>query len=203
MDHIGAILYINLAHRTDRNEHILKELHAFCDPTRVHRIDAVLDPNGAIGCAKSHIKALQYAQSHPEWRHVLIVEDDFTVAQGVDVNRLIQLLYNTAEFDIGLLTHNTPLMQHTPTSHESIKRVQYSQTASAYIIRQEYISTLIQNITEAVESMERHGVCHENSFDIYWNRLTATGAWYCVYPAVGYQCESYSDIQKHVTNYGC
>ena len=42
MDHIDAILYINLEYRKDRNEHILNEIHKICtDDSKIHRIDAI------------------------------------------------------------------------------------------------------------------------------------------------------------------
>jgi len=39
MYHIDAIIYINLEHRTDRNEHVLHEIHKLCtDDSKIHRI---------------------------------------------------------------------------------------------------------------------------------------------------------------------
>ena len=61
IDNIDAILYINLEHRPDRNDHCLNEIRKI-DPllTKTHRIDAILNKiNGALGCTLSHIKALQ------------------------------------------------------------------------------------------------------------------------------------------------
>jgi len=78
MEYIDAILYINLEHRKDRNEHILNEIHKICtDNSKIHRIDAIKNDNGALGCGLSHIKALEYAVKN-EWKTVLILEDDFT-----------------------------------------------------------------------------------------------------------------------------
>ena len=92
---------------------------------------------------------------------------------------------------------------YIPTSHDHIKKVIQSMTASSYIIKQEYIPLLLQNMSESVESMERDGIKHLNCIDTYWNTLQFTGNWYCVYPAIGYQYSSYSDIQLKVTDYGC
>lgn len=205
MQYIDAILYINLAYRTDRNEHILPEIAKLCtDPSKVHRIDAIKHDKGAIGCGLSHIKALQYAQSHPEWKSVLIVEDDFTFVPDKNYNELIELLYTVCpQFDVGLPSYNHNELKYTNTAHESIKKVSYSQTTSAYIIKQEYLVKLIRNLSEAVDSMQRHGVMHENSIDIYWNNLVRVDNWFCIYPAIGYQYNNYSDIQHGITNYGC
>ena len=60
LSHIDAILYINLDHRSDRMEHVLGEIRKI-DPTlsKSHRISAEYVPeHGALGCTKSHIKAL-------------------------------------------------------------------------------------------------------------------------------------------------
>lgn len=205
MQHIDAILYINLAHRTDRKEHILTELQKICnDSSKIHRIDAIKHASGAIGCGLSHIKALQYAQTHPEWKSVLILEDDFTCKPDINHNELIQTLYEIApKFDVGLLTNNPAELKYNNTVHESIKKVLFSQTASAYIIKQYYLPNLIENMMTAVQSMQIHGIRHENCIDIHWGVLQRKDNWFCIYPAIGYQYNSYSDIQNTITNYGC
>lgn len=203
MQHIDAILYINLAHRTDRNEHILNELSKVCNSSYIHRIDAIKHDQGAIGCGLSHIKALEYALSHSEWKSVLIVEDDFTWKENTDIPAMINALYQTSEFDIGLLSHNPIELKHNNTSHSNIKKVLFSQTASAYIIKQHYIPVLLKNMSDAIISMQVHGVKHENCIDIYWGSLQSKDNWYCIYPAIGYQYSNYSDIQRTVTTYGC
>ena len=54
--------------------HILNELHKICtdelhkictDDSKIHRIDAIKNDNGALGCGLSHIKALEYALKNP------------------------------------------------------------------------------------------------------------------------------------------
>jgi GR25 family glycosyltransferase involved in LPS biosynthesis len=205
MQHIDAILYINLAYRTDRNEHILMEIAKLCNnSSKIHRIDAIKHDKGAIGCGQSHIKALQYAQSHPEWNSVLILEDDFTFLPDKNYNEMINVLFQTCpQFDVGLPSYNHNELKYTNTEHDSIKKVSYSQTTSSYIIKQHYIPKLIANLSEAVDSMQHRGVMHENSIDIYWNNLIKAGNWFCIYPAIGYQYNNYSDIQNGITNYGC
>ena len=205
MQYIDAILYINLAYRTDRNEHILLEIAKICnDPSKIHRIDAIKHNKGAIGCGQSHIKALQYAQSRPEWNSVLILEDDFTFLPDKNYSEMINILFQTCpQFDIGLPSYNHNELKYTNTVHNSIKKVSYSQTTSSYIIKKHYIAKLIANLSEAVNSMQLHGVMHENSIDIYWNNLVRVGNWFCIYPAIGYQYNNYSDIENDITDYGC
>ena len=192
-----AILYINLEHRKDRNEHILNEIRKLCtDDSKIHRINAIKNANGALGCGLSHIKALKYALEMG-WETVLILEDDFTF-KG-DINK-INLLFEH-NFDVGLLSYNG--LQYMDTTNQSIKKVVYSQTTSSYIIKKDYIPTLMQNFKESMNDMVKHGKKHANCLDIYWTKLQPIHNWYTVFPSIGYQYENYSDIECRNVVYGC
>ena len=204
MEEIDAVLYINLAHRTDRKEHILFELQKWgVDSSKIHRVDAVYRVPGALGCGLSHIKALTEAYSHSEWKTVLILEDDFTF-RSTDSNKGIkQLLTSQPFFDVGLLSYNPDYIKYTDTMNPSIKKILYSQTTSSYLIRKHYIPTLLQNMKVATYDMERFGKRHENCIDIHWTLLQPHDHWYGIFPAIGYQYDNYSDIENRVTSYGC
>ena len=207
MNHIDAILYINLAHRIDRNEHILNEIHKLCkDDSKIHRIDAIQKDPGILGCGYSHIKTLQYALDHPEWNTVLILEDDFTFKSDSSVEILtnIEMLFNYCnDFNILFLSHNHNKIKYKDTHLPFLKKVNYSQTASSYIIKRDYIQTLLNNMSNGVNDMITNGIQHYNCIDVYWTRLMPLGKWYTIYPAIGYQYENYSDIEKKYTNYKC
>jgi GR25 family glycosyltransferase involved in LPS biosynthesis len=207
MEHIDAILYINLAHRTDRKEHVIHEIRKICvDDSKIHRIDAIRTEPGALGCGLSHIKALEYAMMHPEWKTILILEDDFTF-HGDDSAALLRALHALLTFsptlDMGLLSYNASVLRYGNTSHPLIKRILYSQTTSSYCIRSTYLSTLHQNMQESTMDMIIRGKTHENCVDIHWTTLQPWGQWYALFPAIGYQYDNYSDIEKRVTEYGC
>jgi hypothetical protein len=204
MEHIDAILYINLAHRTDRKEHVIHEIHKICrDDSKIHRIDAIRTEPGALGCGLSHIKALEYAMAHPNWKMVLILEDDFTF-HGDNTLALSSALQTLLipQMDIGLLSYNHSVLRYEDTS-PSIKRVLYSQTTSSYCIRSSYVPILLQNMRESTMDMLTRGKTHENCVDIHWTILQPYGYWYALFPAIGYQYDNYSDIEKRVTQYGC
>ena len=205
MESIDAILYINLAHRNDRNDHILFELQKWgVESSKIHRIDAVLKTPGALGCGLSHIKALTEAYSHSGWNTILILEDDFTFHSTSEINLQIRQLFTSQPFfDIGLLSYNSEYVKYTDTTTPSIKQIHYSQTTSSYLIHRHYIPTLLQNMKMATYDMERFGRRHENCIDIHWTSLQRTGQWYGIFPAIGYQYENYSDIEHRVTSYGC
>ena len=98
------------------------------------------------------------------------------------------------EYDVGLLSHNK--LRCSDTDNDSVKRVIYSQTASAYIIKRDYIPVLLQNMKEGMNDMLINGRRHENCIDIYWTSLQLKDKWYALYPAIGYQYGNHSDIEN-------
>jgi len=56
---------------------------------------------------------------------------------------------------------------------------------------------------ESTTDMIIRGKTHENCVDIHWTTLQPHGHWYALFPAIGYQYDNYSDIEKRVTQYGC
>jgi glycosyl transferase family 25 len=208
MSQIDAFLYINLEHRADRDLHVRNELRKLCpDESKIHRIDAIKIDPGILGCVKSHIKALEFALTHPEWNTILFVEDDFTFKSDnpVEIQSTVDLFLKdcSADMDVGLLSHHHTHIQFNDTHSPIVKRLHYSQTTSSYILKKHYISTLLQNFIESMTDMELRGVHHENSLDIHWTQLMKTDVWYGIFPSIGYQCEGYSDIQKEHVNYYC
>lgn len=203
LEQIDAIVYINLAHRTDRNEHILNEIHKICnDNSKIHRIDAIKNTNGALGCGLSHIKAMEYALLHNDWNTILIFEDDFTFKSNNSANIIKDinfLLNNSPDMDVGLLSHN--LLKKSNTSNDMIKKVIYSQTTSSYIIKKPYIHILLKNMKEAMIDMEQNGKSHKNCLDIHWTKLQSIHNWYTICPALGLQYDNYSDIENRHVSY--
>lgn len=95
---IDAVLVINLDGSSERWDRLTASFanHGLAD--KIHRIPAIRGTDvkgwnqkpwftersqprikqlaGAGGCALSHTRAVEYALAHPEWKHVLILEDD-------------------------------------------------------------------------------------------------------------------------------
>ena len=204
LEHIDAICYINLKHRVDRKEHILQEIKKI-DPTlsKTHHISAEYIPtNGALGCSRSHIKTLQFFLDHPEWNTCLLLEDDFTFSSDPS-QTLSYLLTTLPTYDMILLGCGTHDYITTGTEYSSILRVLSSQTTSGYIVHRDYIPLLLDNFITSSKYIAEHGKIHEYCLDIYWKRLMPLGKWYTFSSRIGYQYESFSDINNCVENYGC
>ena len=73
--------YINLDHRTDRNESTIKELRKL-GIHNPHRFSAIKKDNGAIGCYMSHLEVLKSARARG-LPYVTIFEDDILCNRGL------------------------------------------------------------------------------------------------------------------------
>lgn len=203
MENISAILYINLQRRNDRLEHITKEIAKVCsDETKVYRIDAVACEPGALGCTLSHQKALEFALEHPEWSHVLVLEDDFTFRDDVHVeDNIKRLVTHDASMDVALFAFGSAVLR--PTANDSIFKVESSQTTAGYLVSQTYIPVLLANFAEASTDMALNGFRPASCVDMHWKCLQPIGNWYTMVPSLGYQYANYSDIDRRPVNYGC
>ena len=207
IEYIDAILYINLEHRRDRNEHCLNEIRKI-DPllTKTHRIDAVYNKiNGALGCTQSHIKALQLFLNNP-WNTCIIFEDDFTfTSNDVDHinNSLLYLFNNSDEFDVLLLGVGSTDFKTVSTKNSYINKVESSQTASGYILTKKYANTLLSTFITSSNNMINLGWDSKWCHDQYWKHLMPSGKWYTLNDRIGYQYSNYSDIENMVTDYKC
>jgi GR25 family glycosyltransferase involved in LPS biosynthesis len=202
---IEGVVYINLAHRTDRKTAILSELakiHTVC--TNIHRIEAVLEPMcGHLGCGKSHVNAIELAIHHG-WDSVLIVEDDmkFTEEPAVLSTMLTQV------FDIPWNVVLLGLGHHVvrPSNYAYLETVVTSSCAHGYIIRKEYYTTLLDNFKVAVNKMtkqlEEHiATCkvptklnYCSAIDQEWFSLQRKDTFYAFTPQLCIQnAEFYSD----------
>lgn len=207
MEHIDAILYINIEHRTDRKEHILNEIHKLCkDDTKIHRIDACyMKEFGALGCCKSHIKAHDLILEHPEWKKVLVLEDDFTFNDNPNIEELFRkFLDNFKTWDIFLpsFNNNSYDFRSKKTHLKEYIRISGSRTASSYLIQTEYVWLLRENFKASEALLEKHGNQTDFCCDIYWKKLQKAGNWFAHNPPLGLQYRSYSDIEGRVVYYG-
>lgn len=206
LKYIDAILYINLEHRTDRNEHILNEIKKI-DPTlsKTHRIDAIYNNDGGLGCSLSHIKAIELYKNN-SWNNVLILEDDFTFLSNDsdEIHKSINYLFtNVPNYDVFLLSSGLEDFKYIDTNITQIKKVISSQTTSSYILNRKYIDKLLNNFIESSESIKREGRLRKNCLDQHWKLLMTADNWYTLNNRLGVQYESYSDIEKKLVNYNC
>ncbi|MDR3741609.1 MAG: hypothetical protein P4L40_21530, partial [Terracidiphilus sp.] len=89
---IDKLYYLNLQHRSDRLMQIQNEFASVGWLNRSELVVAAAVPtHGAIGCVRSHLRALRRFLADPNARHALIVEDDleFTADPRVNITRFL------------------------------------------------------------------------------------------------------------------
>lgn len=200
---VDKIYYINLDHRTDRNEHILKLLNEIgIDLSIVKRISAIFNPNnGALGCSLSHIKVLEEFISS-KYETCLIIEDDLDIYNPSNFKDDINKIFiNNIDFDIIQISAN--ILKSSDSNYDFLCKIEDSQTTSGYIVNRKFANTLLENFKESANSMVTYNKQHNNCLDIYWKKLQPISKWFCFNPKLGFQLDGYSDIEKRNTNYGC
>lgn len=209
MNWIDKLYIINLDQRVDRLEETIKVISQLdIDTGKVERISAIEEKKGALGCSKSHCLALEtFIQSGLSY--ALILEDDFTYFDRTQIlNVMNKIHHEQVDFDvIQIAYNNTGLFYATPTKWENLQKVGRAGTTSAYIISQSFAPILLENMKDGVRLLETHiasygEINYHYCIDVYWCKLQPDSKWYCTVPRLGYQRESYSDIEKRITNYG-
>jgi glycosyl transferase family 25 len=195
---IEHAFYINLESRTDRKQHVEKQLSniGIC----ATRFNAIRLNNGAIGCSMSHLKCLEIAKQN-NWEHVLIVEDDILFLKPeLFKNQINKFFKNHSDFDVLLIAGNN--MPPYQKMDDSCVKVCRCQTTTGYIVKKHYYDTLIANIREGIQKLMKNPEQHAlYAIDKYWFKLQEKDNWYLITPLTVIQREDYSDIEKRNTNY--
>jgi len=190
---IEKIVYINLQHRTDRNQSIQKELLKCFSAENIQRFDAFKHERGAIGCTKSHIAVLEMAIQQ-KWKNILIMEDDMVWFNDFESRLPILKKKLQEEYDVIVLAGGSPVY-----NTETLKLVKCHCTG-AYIVHSNYYTILLQNFKEGLAQLERYyGKTDENNIDMYWHRLQGKDNWFFI--QLLYNPPGFSDIQKCYVNY--
>jgi glycosyl transferase family 25 len=192
MENCPPFRIINLAHRTDRWKDITDNFRSLRVP--FERVDAVRNTNGALGCARSHLKALQEAMEQ-ETDLVAIAEDDavFDKEPFAIVDQ-----FRASEADVLLLGYN--IRTKPEPFSEAFCQIKASLTTSCYIAKRNAVPALIACFKGAEEDLQKN---IHRPIDIAWQALQKELVF--VIPSGGrrfvHQRAGYSDIEKRRVNY--
>jgi len=194
--------YINLSYRTDRKKHIINQFQSY-KINNYFRIPAIKNKDGAIGCSKSHILAIEtFLQTGKTI--CVILEDDFEfLVSSTDYCNFLQYiktfqLNNT--WDVILLSGNHI---NQTKYNECLNRCTSSQTTSGYIFNKKYASKLLDNYKTGLKNLIRTKNHQLFCLDRYWQRLQNEDNWFIANPIIGKQKPGYSDIEKNYASYEC
>lgn len=191
-------IYINLEHRKDRNESVLKELSKI-NISKFQRFNAVKTENGAIGCSLSHIKCLEIAIKN-DYDYIMICEDDIEILDPqLFIKNVNKFLNSKIEWDIVLIAGNN-MIPYNFVNDYCIK-IYNCLTTTGYIVKKKYYTTLLNNYKEGLRNLMRDQTNPSFKIDKYWQILQNKDNWYMLIPPTIIQKEDYSDIEKKVTNF--
>jgi len=200
INYFDKIFYINLDHRKDRKEKLLKQLKKLdVKQEKIIRIPAILDLlNGQRGCALSHIKALDLA-IEKNLKNILILEDDCEFVQPkFSINSLIKYFFqNIQKWDVFFL--GSDIAQFEKTKYEKINRILKSYLAHAYAVNRHYMETLKKCFEESYFLLKKEVFFNQKfdfAIDKHWNYLQKKDKWYMLNSLIAKQSMSYSDIEK-------
>ena len=186
---IDAVIYINLEKRDDRKSRILKELEKLqISKNKIHKISGVYIPkNGHKGCVQSHILALQMAKLN-KWQRVLIVEDDAELAVDPTIGkRIIQECLDMADWNVFMLgTYYKKIRGVIKLLDNgfSVERLKKATSATAYIVKYDYIDTLMNVFYTSNDHMSPEKLSGNNfepwALDQQWSNLQESDIWYCL-----------------------
>ncbi len=200
------VYYINLEHRIDRKLNITKQLNNInYPPNKINRINAIKRPLGSTGCGLSHIKALEQALKDKQLvNYVIILEDDFEFKYNGETTKNIinNVLETPIDWNVILLSCNGNRIRYI----DYLDKVKDCQTTAGYIIKLDYIPTLLDIWKTDMMYRENNYFkkgSHEEiktCIDISWKKLQNNN-WFVTKPIIGKQMISYSDIEKKIVNY--
>ena len=192
-------LFINLASRTDRLEHVISEFGKF--GLTPERVDAVKMASGAIGCTLSHIKCLEIAKAR-NLEHVFICEDDITFLKPELLRENLTKFYNNKTIQWDVLTiggNNCPPFQ---VITDYCSRIFNCQTTTGYIVKQNMYDVLLDNFKTGLNLLLKDPQNkREYAIDMYWKRLQTQYFWYIITPLTTTQYENYSDVEQQNVDY--
>jgi glycosyl transferase family 25 len=203
--HIDRIIYINLARRQDRRDHIESQLRAY-GITEYERFEAFDRPGqGIVGCGYSHLAVLKLARER-KYENVLILEDDFrfVISPEEFENQLARFFESSVadNYDVCMLGYNLRESSECPDT-PFLTRVRYAQTASAYLVHARYYDALIELYEWAIPLLETTGQHWIYANDVVWKDLQVSDKWYCFTQRIGRQLNGFSDNAGRYIEYNC
>ena len=204
---IDCLYYINLDSRTDRREHIEKNVLPQFQPyvkeiQRFSAYDHTKYPTlgqRAAGCSYSHL-AIWNESIEKGYNKILVVEDDFQLIRNSEELKIIFELLDKIVYDmcnLGYVTRGKPKIK---TNLKYIYRCTDIQTTSCYTAKPEFLSTMIPAVKQAADNLMTNQEHHSNAIDIVWKQFQNNPRWYLT-ERLGVQLTGYSDIENKFCTY--
>lgn len=203
MNNIDKVYYINLDSRTDRNDHITKELDKMgIDNEKIIRVRGIIHQLGYVGCGLSHISIIKDA-IEKGYNNIIIFEDDFefTVDKDTFNKKLEWFFQNISSYNITLLSY---YLNTSSKINEHLIDIIDAQTTSGYMLNKKFMATLMNSFYSGVFGLINGMPRLTHCIDMHWKSLQGNNReFFGFWPKLGRQMGSWSDIEKRYTDYNC
>ena len=203
-EYVDIIIYINLDKRVDRNNEIKAEFNRLEIPAnKIIRLNAIENKVGAIGCTMSHIKAMQMIQNN-SWERILILEDDFNFIDNIkNIDKAFDKFFNNFannSWDVVNLSRGA-YQDLVDIGFDFVSKVNHVSTTSGYLVNRHFCDKLMENFKEGCKKMLMNPEPRLFAIDVWWQYLQKQSKWFIFNPSLGYQRDSFSDIENRRVNY--
>ena len=188
--------YINLEKREDRNKNAIHELSKL--GIQPNRFDAIKTKDGLVGCALSHIKLLEIAKEK-DLPYIIIFEDDVVFSDIQELKYKLKKYINT-EYDVLMMGTWFLNSNDYTIINDDLLRVNKSCCSHAYIIKNHYYQTLIDNYKAGVKLKIKEPNNGRGNIDDYWHSIQKKDNWLCFNPPLASQRDGYSDNFNGIRN---
>ncbi len=187
--------YINLEHRKERDLITRQELKKL-GIKKPNRFNAITHEIPLVGCALSHIACLEKAKELG-WDYVIVFEDDLKI-EGK--NSLLSKFNKYMKMDFDVLYLGCWNYLPPEKINNDLAKVVRAVCNHAYIVKQHYYDTFLQNLKEGIEWKLKEDI-RDNNIDEYHYKLQEKDNWYCITPIHITQRDGWSDNFNEVRNY--
>jgi len=187
--------YINLEHRKERDLITRQELKKL-GIKKPNRFNAITHEIPLVGCALSHIACLEKAKELG-WDYVIVFEDDIKI-EGK--NSLLSKFNKYIKMDFDVLYLGCWNYLPPEKINNDLAKVVRAVCNHAYIVKQHYYDTFLQNLKEGIEWKLKEDI-RDNNIDEYHYKLQEKDNWYCITPIHITQRDGWSDNFNEVRNY--
>ncbi len=196
-----SIYVINLADRTDRLASFREQMWKL-NQTSYEVFPGIRKTNGALGCSLSHRDLLRLAESSKK-DLIMVCEDDseFISARG-EIDLLIEEFVANEKLDVLCLGFNTPNEWQRVKISKLLSVTENTQTTSCYVIKPHMRSLIESAAARSAEGLAMSQIKGMYEFDLVWKELQAIYFFAVPNKRPVQQIESYSDIEKKITDYG-
>ena len=187
--------YINLEHRKERDLITRQELKKL-GIKKPNRFNAITHEIPLVGCALSHIACLEKAKELG-WDYVIMFEDDIKI-EGK--NSLLSKFNKYIKMDFDVLYLGCWNYLPPEKINNDLSKIVRAVCNHAYIVKQHYYDTFLQNLKEGIEWKLKEDI-RDNNIDEYHYKLQEKDNWYCITPIHITQRDGWSDNFNEVRNY--